>query len=388
MFTTIVIYLPMYVSVILAAILMAELLDRYQRVKLLLLVFLLVCTFLYAGHAVFFSYYIDLIPVSDTIYVFCNLAVYPLYFIYVCNLTEKSFSNNRYWLFLLPSMLCALAAGFCYLIMDKPETTQFINDYLYSNESYALKGAPLYAAWVHNTSKVIFGLQIIPILWLGMKKIDLYNKAVRSNYADTDTRLLIHIKVLYIVFFVTSMVSFVSNIIGRHRFLAIPETVAIPSVLFSILIFILAYVGIKQDFNADEMEKDLAENEEQERPQQQSAEKHVNSSKELCKRIEQLMKEEKLFLQNDLKISDLSLQLGSNRNYIYNAINVEMGVNFSDYINRQRIEYAAKMMREHPELPINELYIKTGFSSSSSFYRNFRHYMGCTPKEYVEKSKF
>ena len=100
------------------------------------------------------------------------------------------------------------------------------------------------------------------------------------------------------------------------------------------------------------------------------------------------MKEERLFLQNDLKISDLSLRLGSNRNYIYNAINVEMGVNFSDYINRQRIEYAAMMMGEHPELPINELYMKTGFSSSSSFYRNFRHYMGCTPKEYVEKSKF
>ena len=134
------------------------------------------------------------------------------------------------------------------------------------------------------------------------------------------------------------------------------------------------------------MEKDLAE--EEERPREKPVEKNVNSSKELCKRIEQLMKEERLFLQNDLKISDLSLRLGSNRNYIYNAINVEMGVNFSDYINRQRIEYAARMMREHPELPINELYIKTGFSSSSAFYRNFRHYMGCTPKEYVEKSKF
>ena len=386
MFATMVIYLPMYVSAVLAALVMVELLDRYQRVKLLLLSFLLVCTFLYAGHAVFFSYTVDLIPVSDTVYIFCNLAVYPLYFIYVCNLTEKSSAHSHYWLFLLPSMLCALATGCCYLVMDKSETTQFINDYLYSNDSSVLTGFPLYAAWVHNVSKVIFGLQIIPILLLGMKKIDRYNKAVRSNYADTDTRLLMHIKVLYIIFFVTSMVSFVSNIIGRHRFLATPETVAIPSVLFSILIFILAYVGIKQDFSADDMEKDLAE--EEERPREKPVEKNVNSSKELCKRIEQLMKEERLFLQNDLKISDLSLRLGSNRNYIYNAINVEMGVNFSDYINRQRIEYAAMMMREHPELPINELYMKTGFSSSSAFYRNFRHYMGCTPKEYVEKSKF
>lgn len=386
MFATIVIYLPMYVSAVLAAILMVELLDHYQRVKLLLLSFLLVCTFLYAGHAIFFSYYVDLIPVSDTVYIFCNLAVYPLYFIYVCNLTEKSSASRHYWLFLLPSFFCAMATGFCYLMMDNSESSLFINDYLYSNDTSALTGTPLYAAWVHNVSKVVFGLQIIPILLLGMKKIDRYNKTVRSNYADTDTRLLMHIKVLYIIFFVTSMVSFVSNIIGRHRFLATPDTIAIPSVLFSILIFILAYVGIKQDFSAEEMEKDLAE--EEVRPREHPVEKAVNTSKELCKRIEQLMQEEKLFLQNDLKISDLSLRLGSNRNYIYNAINVEMGVTFSDYINRQRIEYAAKMMREHPELPINELYMKTGFSSSSSFYRNFRHYMGCTPKEYEEKSKF
>ena len=386
MFTTIVIYLPMYVSAVLAAILMVELFDRYQRVKLLLLAFLLACTFLYAGHAVFFSYYVDLIPVSDTIYVFCNLAVYPLYFIYVCNLTEKRSGNGYYWLFLLPALVCALAAGCCYVLMDKSECSRFINDYLYSNDSSALDGIPLYAAWVHNVAKVLFGVQIIPILMLGMKKINRYNRTVRTNYADTDTRLLMHIKVLYIIFFVTSMVSFVSNIIGRHRFLATPETVAVPSVLFSILIFILAYVGIKQDFCADDLEKDLAD--EDERPQIQPVEKTVNPSKELCKRIEQLMRDERLFLQNDLKISDLSLRLGSNRNYIYNAINVEMGVNFSDYINRQRIEYAAKMMLEHPELPINELYIKTGFSSSSAFYRNFRLYMGCTPKEYVEKSKF
>lgn len=385
MFTTIVIYLPMYVSAVLAVMLMVELFDRYQRVKLLLLAFLLACTFLYAGHAVFFSYYVDLIPVTDTVYMFCNLAVYPLYFIYVCNLTDKR-SDCRYWLSLVPALVCAMAAGYCYLAMDKSETARFINDYLYGNGSSALTGIPLRAAWVHDVAKVLFGLQIIPILLIGMKKIDRYNRIVRSNYADTDTRLLMHIKVLYIIFFVTSMVSFVSNIIGRHRFLDTPETLAVPSVLFSILIFILAYVGIKQDFCADDLEKDLADDEE--RPQVQPVEKTANTSKELCKRIEQLMKEERLYLQNDLKISDLSLRLGSNRNYIYNAINVEMGVNFSDYINRQRIEYAARMMREHPELPINELYIKTGFSSSSAFYRNFRHYMGCTPKEYVEKSKF
>ncbi|MBQ6204538.1 MAG: helix-turn-helix transcriptional regulator [Prevotella sp.] len=386
MFTTIVIFLPMYVSAILAAFLAVELVDRYQWVKSLLLAFLIACTFLYAGHAIYFSYYTNLIPVSDTIYSFCNLAVYPLYFIYVVNLTEKRPHHYYYWLSLLPAVICSLAMGCCYVLMDSAECSRFIEDYLYNNDSSELSGTALYAVWVHVVSKILFGVQIIPILVFGMKKINRYNKNVRSYYADTDTRLLVHIKVLYIIFFVTSTVSFVSNIIGRHSFLDSPDMVAIPSVLFSMLIFTLAYVGIKRDFTADDMEQEMAAD--PELPVEPVVRKAANSSKDLCRRIEQVMKDEKMFLRNDLKISDLSLRLGSNRNYIYNAINVEMGVSFSDYINRQRIDYAVAMMREHPDMPVNEVYLKTGFSSSSSFYRNFRLYMGCTPKEYVEKAKF
>ena len=59
-----------------------------------------------------------------------------------------------------------------------------------------------------------------------------------------------------------------------------------------------------------------------------------------------------------------------------------MGLSFADFVNRHRIDYATKMMAEQPELQINEISLKSGYNTSSSFYRNFKLFMGCAPKEY------
>ena len=91
------------------------------------------------------------------------------------------------------------------------------------------------------------------------------------------------------------------------------------------------------------------------------------------------MSEEKLYLYPNLKVSDLAMRLNSNRNYVYNAINVEMGISFSDYINGQRIDYASQLLEAHPEMSINDVMIKSGFTSTSAFYRNFKKFKGITP---------
>ena len=102
---------------------------------------------------------------------------------------------------------------------------------------------------------------------------------------------------------------------------------------------------------------------------------------ELLERIIKLVNDEKLFLYPNLKVSDLAKQLNSNRNYIYHAINVEMGTSFSDYINGLRVDYASRLLEERSELSINDVMTKSGFTSSSAFYRNFKKFKGITPTE-------
>ena len=58
-----------------------------------------------------------------------------------------------------------------------------------------------------------------------------------------------------------------------------------------------------------------------------------------------------------------------------------MGISFSDYINGLRVDYALKLLEERPELSINDVLFKSGFTSSSAFYRNFKKFKGVTPSE-------
>jgi AraC-like DNA-binding protein len=80
------------------------------------------------------------------------------------------------------------------------------------------------------------------------------------------------------------------------------------------------------------------------------------------------------------------MMLNTNRNYIYNAINKEIGMSFSDYTNLRRIQYAATLIDNHPKAILADVAQKSGFSSASSFYRNFKSIMGCTPSEYQRKT--
>ena len=53
------------------------------------------CTLLYGGHYVYFHRATWLMPVSDTIYATMNLTVYPLYLIYISELTDMRPISSR-----------------------------------------------------------------------------------------------------------------------------------------------------------------------------------------------------------------------------------------------------------------------------------------------------
>ena len=105
----------------------------------------------------------------------------------------------------------------------------------------------------------------------------------------------------------------------------------------------------------------------------------------LRERIEQIMREEALYLNPQFKLNDLVQRLCSNRNYVYQAINVEMGMSFAEYVNRLRAEHAVRLMHENAEMPLSEVGMKSGFASSVSLYRYFKAIYGCSPKEYRER---
>jgi YesN/AraC family two-component response regulator len=104
--------------------------------------------------------------------------------------------------------------------------------------------------------------------------------------------------------------------------------------------------------------------------------------RQISTRIEEVMREEKPFLQPDLRVSDLARLLHTNRDYISKAIRLDKGMSFNEYVNRLRIEHAITLMKNNPQIPVLELSIKSGYTSKASFFRNFKQFTGTSPKQF------
>ena len=363
--------LPMIVCGVLSVLIVLSLYDCRNMAKTRLLFFMATATLLYLAHFIYFNRLMAVIPLTDAIYCFCNLAVFPLYYLYIEELTDYRPNRWRQALCLLPSLLGGMAVGLLYILMDRQEMTLFIEHYLYGNEFASLFGLTFWQAMIHVAVRIVFALQVPLVLYFGFRRITAYNAVVETNYSDIEGKRIVWVKTLLVLFAVTSLVSFVFNLIGRQRFIDEAVPLVIPAVLFSMLLLLIGHVGLNQRFSVQDIEAEVFLESE---PIPEDC-----AYSELLEKIRKLMSEEKLYLYPNLKVSDLARLLNSNRNYIYNAINVEMGISFSDYINSQRVDYASQLLKAHPELPINDVMFKSGFTSTSAFYRNFKKFKGITP---------
>ncbi len=365
--------LPMIVCGVLSVLIALSLYDRWDRVRLRLLHFMVTATVLYTAHYVYFNRLMDVIPLTDSLYCFCNPAVYPLYYLYIEELTEYRPNRRRQLACMLPSFLCFLTVGILYLLMDHEEVSFFIQHNLYGNEYVLLTGLGWWQGMAHVAMKIIFALQIPLVLYFGFQRITHYNYIVETNFSNVEGKKIVGVKTMLVLFAATSFASFIFNLIGRQPFAMEPTLLVLPAVLFSFLLLLIGHIGLSQMFSVHDIDAEVF--------QDSDIVDENGSTSELLERIQKIVTMEKLYLHPNLKVSDLASRLHSNRNYIYHAINVEMGTSFSDYINHLRIDYASQMLDEHPELSINDVLMKSGFTSSSAFYRNFKKFEGITPKE-------
>lgn len=104
----------------------------------------------------------------------------------------------------------------------------------------------------------------------------------------------------------------------------------------------------------------------------------------LVKRLEQLILNEKPFLNPELSLKELSQKIDTQQNYLSQILNEHFGMNFYDFINSKRVdEFCAKINNnELQHYKLIEIATACGFNSKSAFNRNFKRFTGKTPSEY------
>lgn len=368
--------MPAFVCGIFTMILLFDLIQWPQRSRCIMTIFMAVATMLYLGHFVYFSRGIKILPITDTIYCTCNPLVFPLYYFYIKSLTERKLVHWQVLILVLPAIICGTMVGMAYWLTPSEDVNLFINQYLFHSPlSRGYDEAGMRAlVFSHNVTKTVFCLEILPIFFLGIRRINRYDKMLEQYFSSPEQKQLSWVKIMLILFVVTTVISLISFAFGRHYFIGRIDKLVIPSTIYSMLLFAFGYIGTKQqgieEWKEDEEEVEMNE---------QSA---LPAGNHLFERIEKLMKEEQLYLNPQLKLKDLVTRLNSNRNYVYQAINVEMGISFADYVNRMRIAHAEKLMKEHPTMPLTEVSSRAGFASSTSFYRNFKKIRGSSPTKH------
>ena len=393
--------------------------------------FMVAATVLYTGHYVYFNHVVEVAPVADCAYSLSNLLVYPLFFIYLSRLAVGSPLRRRLprpWVLLVPSFVVAAAIGALYVTMSEEDCNTFVAQWLYHGRWSGLHGLSMAQAVLHVVAKVLFALQIVPVLLVGGRMIRQHDRFVIDNYADTDGKMLASLHTLLIVLLATSVASFIANIIGRQLFVDSIWMLAIPSVVFSVLLLAVASVGLSlsnpiADDDNDEAEavaEPVAMPVPDDKPQQPDDDVHQQPVAAPATAVEApgeqpvqrpaptadaapastvaaadarrkildlkadivaLLRDERLFLKHDLRIADLATLLSTNRNYIQQAISGELGTTFSELVNRMRIDHAVELIKANPAMPMTEVAERSGYRSLASFYRNFKLIKGCAPKD-------
>ena len=359
--------LPLITCALFSMLILLEWYNRQLREQHTLFAFMLTATLLYVGHYIYFNRAVDLLPLSDILYVSANLTVYPLYLIYIIRLTSKW--RAVYWLMLLPGLLAIMATGTGYIFMTDEEDRMFVHNYLYHNSQTELTDMALFQAYIRQFCKLVFAIEVIATVVIGSMMIRRYDRMVDEFYADTDDKSMRNIQsILYLVLTI-AVLSFIVNIIGRARFTDHEIILTTTSLMFSALLFAIGYEGLHRHFSII----DMRTNKEQVSNDDSAALKDaVNRS--MTERIIALVENDKIYLQPDLKLDDLAQMMHTNRTYIYQAVNQQMGISFNEFINRYRIAHAKRLMASDPTLSMNDVALHSGFASLSSFYRNMKKY--------------
>ena len=95
-----------------------------------------------------------------------------------------------------------------------------------------------------------------------------------------------------------------------------------------------------------------------------------------------LIEEKELYRRKNLRITDVASELATNKTYVSVLLNNLSGESFTTMITRYRVQYAQKLLREHPDMLLDEVAESSGFSSRTTFFRSFKALTGQTPQEW------
>lgn len=333
----------------------------HEPPKMALTLFFAATFILYGCHYLYFSGIEH--PVFETIYAVANLCVFPIFYIYLLLLTNNPTRKAVRYGF-IPAVVILVAYTLCFIFGWESVRHGF-----------------------YIAARICFAAQVAFVWFFGYRLLTKYKRQLDDYYSDNRGFALQRVNILLQLIGLTAIVAALLNAIGREWF---DDNIflTIPALFMTIMLYGIGFEGSKIPYLhiastviADEI--NIAEDTSTAEEPTTFGNDHIDN---LIKRFEQLINEEKLYLNPELTSGDIVQLLGTNRTYVSEMFRDHYNTSFSQYINHLRVEYAKQLLSDKRfgtnKEAIMEAMLQSGFSSESSFYRIFKQETGMAPLAY------
>lgn len=106
-------------------------------------------------------------------------------------------------------------------------------------------------------------------------------------------------------------------------------------------------------------------------------------------KIENAFKNDRIFLNNRLSISDLGEHLEEKTHHVSQTFSIGISENFNDYLNKHRIEVAKEYLHDskYDNYKIEAIALESGFNNKVTFYKAFTKFVNQTPSVFRKQKK-
>lgn len=102
-------------------------------------------------------------------------------------------------------------------------------------------------------------------------------------------------------------------------------------------------------------------------------------------RLEELMQQDQLYRDNELRVSDLAAELNLSTHQLSRILNETYEKNFNEFVNGYRISEAKNLLISRPEESVLDIAYMVGFNSKSTFNAQFQKMVHLSPVQFRDK---
>ena len=286
-------------------------------------------------------------------YLLVQVTLYRYTYILTSLPEEKKFSKKHY---IIPTAVLLITVGWSLFIPDAEK--------IYSATHVDPTGShfPFYHAWVNTR---YWGRAILSLIYmvLAVQRIMRYRREIADYSADSDRSSSNWLLLSVLLMLPMVIIPLGISLFGPLNALTSVGWI-IPAILIVIHMVVLCYFTITDYYVI--IEENTTEN---------NIDASVPTTTDMIalnkKIFEEYISRKKPYLNPMLKITDLCVDLHTNRTYLSAFINKGYGMNFRQYVNSLRLKDAAKLQldNEYSNEEKEELIRSLGFGSMRSYLR-------------------